>query len=182
MCPWGRGSLRPSREDPNLGLLWVLGFASCYAASFASVSLSKFLKWVASESPQPTELWVALAHTVARAGYPTRNLVAFHSYQVFSFPCFINNTIKLSHMFINYLYPEIWAACRCLLIAFLKHLAFHFHVGNLLCVRDLEPLWVSGAASLSPQSIVLFLVGWVVCFILFNFFACYACADADMRT
>lgn len=54
---------------------------------------------------------------------------------------------------------------------FSEVLAFHFHVGNLLYVRDFESLWVPCVARLSlPTPIRCFL------------FACFAGAATDVRT
>jgi hypothetical protein len=127
----------------------------------ASLNLqSEVLKQAALESlqqQQQQQLWASLAHTWPSTRHPLQNLLIFssrsgeHGYQVFSFPCFINRTIKFSHMFIKYLHPCNTSHLLTFVGCFSEALAFHFHVGNLLHVRGVEPWWVLCISSLSPN-------------------------------
>lgn len=130
----------------------------------------ELLKWVALE-PAAHSIWASRAHTSASSRYPTLNLLIFlsgeHSYQVFSFPCFINNTIKFSHVLINYLYPCNVSCLRMLIDCFPEALAFHLLTGN-----HMLGIWSLCGSCVSP------VFSPVLCLL----FACFACADTDVRT
>lgn len=171
ICPLGQGSLSSSLVDMCLVLLGILGFASCYMASFARMwllllvcSLRSWsrLFWSHCGCSSSSSIWASLAHSWPSPTHSTQNLLIFsslseeHSYQMFSFPCFINSTITFSHMFIKYLHPCNMSHLLTFVSSFSEALALHFHVGNLFHVRGMEPVWVLCISSLSPNTLFAF--------------------------
>lgn len=167
----------------HLVLLRILGLASGSAALVTRMRLrllvpslrswSRLLcnHWSCSSS-RSSSGWASLAYTCPSTRLSTQNRLIFpslsreQSYQVFSFPCFINSTIKFSHMFIKYLHP-CNVSCLLFVGCFSEALAFRFHVGNLLRVKGVELLWVLCVSRVSPNT---------------SFPFCCSCAETDMRS